>query len=84
MQIPIASYLQVFADLPDLQHPSPTSNTSDGENIGIIPIFSDVFLDRENCIAFAKSACYSRQTAALETGGVWGHGSSRWDAGRFG
>ena len=65
--MPIASYLQVFANLPDLQHPPPTSNTSDIENIGIIPIFSDVYLDRDNCIAFAKAACYSRQTALLNT-----------------
>ena len=64
--MPIASYLKAFADLPDLQHPAPPS-TSGEENIGIIPIFSDVYLDIDNCIAFAKAACYSRQTALLNT-----------------
>ncbi|MDE0326875.1 MAG: hypothetical protein OXN27_23360 [Candidatus Poribacteria bacterium] len=64
--MPIASYLKAFADLPDLQHPAPPS-TSDEENIGVIPIFSDVYLDIDNCIAFAKAACYSRHTALLNT-----------------
>ena len=45
--MPIASYLQSFADLPDLQHPTPKENPIDNKNIGIIPKYT---LSSINCI----------------------------------